>query len=518
MIGNILTSRQKTELHRAIVQYLEPLLEQKEPILEELKTVLEIPTGIERKDDSIVPRYLEKKWSTVLRLQKKILDLENEVNSYKALIEANGTTNGNLNGSASGLALGTGAEGKLNWLPSASTLLFPTMSMQTVNSLSIHPTLPVLIAGCSDGSLLAWNLAADTAMGPQKVVKAHTRTVNRVRWSCLPVDLSRANEEHYVLASCSSDLTIKVWEGDTLKHVRTLTGHEHTVSGLAFSGENATMLYSVSRDKTVKVWDMVSGYCLHSFVGHSDWVRDLDVVLVNISLSLESIRRSNLGDFVLTCSNDQSVRLSHGLLGVGLALLLGHTHVVEAVRFLPMRTNKYIDKYVLNNMERYSSYLLEAIVMNNVYKDSLGFKYCVSGGRDNVIKLWLLPPPVLTPNRTPLPSSHNSSQGWHIADLLGHQSWIRAIEIHPNGRYLLTGSDDKTVKVWDLENLPGLTKPTCVRTLASHDGFVNTINFASIISPMRPPKTEEEASKFIELNMRCLFASAGTDNTVKIWS
>lgn len=510
MLGTILTSRQTTELHKAIVQYLEPLLENDKPVLDEVARVLNVNPG-SINDDSVVSRYLEKKWSTVLRLQKKILDLENEVHSYKALIEAGAASGKNSNGIVAGSS-------RLNWLPNASTSVFHTLSTQTANSLSTHPILPLVVAGCSDGSISVWNLSSDSATGPQKVINAHTRSVTRVKWSTLPVALSKSQDELYVLASCSSDLSIKIWEGDSLNHVRTLTGHEHTVSSVVFSPENPNYLYSVSRDKAVKVWDMSSGYCVRSFIGHSDWVRDLDIVLVNVSLSLETVKKSNLGEFILTCSNDQSVRLSHGPLGVGLALLVGHTHVVETVRFLPMMSNKFIDKYILENMDRYSSYLLEAIVNNPLYQEALGFKYCVSAGRDNIIKLWLLPPPVLSPNRPPLPSSHKSSQGWHIADLLDHQSWVRSLEVHPNGQYLLSGSDDRTVKIWDLDNLPGSSKPSCIKTLQAHDGFVNSIDFASFQAPKLILKTEEEAISFIESNMRCLFTSAGTDNTVKIWS
>lgn len=506
MSGSILTSRQTSELHKAIVQYLEPLLENDKPVLSEVARALDVDE-VTDSDDSIIPRYLEKKWSTVLRLQKKILDLENEVSSYRALLEANGSSENATEMS----------KDKLNWLPSASTVLFPSASTQVLNSLSVHPLLPLVVAGCSDGTLCAWNLAADTSIGPQKVVDAHTRGVTRVRWSHLPVDLSKTKTEHYLLASCSSDLSIKIWQGDTLMHVRTLTGHEHTVSSLTFSPDNPLLLYSVSRDKTMKVWDVISGYCIRSFVGHSDWVRDIDVALVNVSLALETARHSTLGEFVLSCSSDQSVRLSHALLGVGLALLLGHTHVIEAVRFLPMRSNKYIDAYILGNMDRYSSYLLDAVVQNPIYASTLGFKYCVSAGRDNTVKLWLLPPPVLSPNRAPLPSSHNNSQGWHIADLLGHRSWVRGIEIHPGGRYLLTGSDDKTVKIWDLQNLPGLGKPSCVKTLQAHDGFVNSIAFAAMRPSKQVPKTEQEEQVLIEKNMRCLFVSAGTDNMMRVW-
>lgn len=507
-MGSILTSRQTQELHKAIAQYLEPLLEDKKECLADLTQAL----GVSPQDDSIVPMYLEKKWSTVLRLQKKILDLENEVNSYKALLDSAKSQNG-------GLVM---AHDKLNWLPSAVNKSFPTQLAQIVNSVTLHPKLPILVAGCSDGSLIAWNLAGATTDIPDKVWPAHTRSIHRIRWSHKPVDISNSKTESYIMATCSLDLSIKIWESDTLNHIRTLTGHEHTVSSIAFLPCDSTILYSVSRDKSVKIWDLTNGYCLKTFVGHSDWVRDIDVALINSALLLAVGKKSNVweNDYFLTCSNDQSVRLSHNS-GTGIALLLGHSHVIEAVRFLPMFSCKYIDKYILLNLDKFP-YLLEPIVNNHVYKESLGFKYCVSAGRDNVVKLWLLPPPLLRAHRTPMASESNNSQAWHIADFVGHQLWVKSIEVHPNGRFIITGSDDKTIRVWDLETFADIGKASCIKTLTGHEGFVSSAHFARFEIGAIEGETEEAreatAMKAIENNMRCLFVSGGTDNTVRLWS
>ncbi|QFZ27376.1 putative nuclear distribution protein [Clavispora lusitaniae] len=463
---SILTSRQQTELHKAILQYMEPLLEEEPETLQKLSRTLGVDS-----DDTIVPRYLEKKWATVLRLQKKILDLENETNTYKALLAA---TPQNV-----------AAKDRSDWLPSAATRKFATASTQYVTAVSIHPQLPWIVAACADGSVVAWDVAAADPTVPIRTWHAHTRSANALAWSHVPLSLT--DKEEYVLASCSADLTIKIWAGDQFRHVRTLTGHDHTVSALAFSKSSPNTLYSVSRDKTVKVWDVVSGHCLRTFVGHSDWVRDVDVV------------SGHVGDFLLTCSNDQSVRLSHDS-GAGLAVSVGHSHVVEAARFLPPSAGAHVDAYLLKNMDRFP-YLSEAIVSNADYAQ-LGFKYAVSAGRDNMVKLWLLPPPQLRPNRPPQPSVQNNAHAWHIADLVGHRSWVRTLAVHPSGRYLFSGSDDKTIRVWDLGELAESGTVACVRTLEAHTGFVNAIHFAG---------SDPE-------NMRCLFASGGSDSTVCLWS
>jgi platelet-activating factor acetylhydrolase IB subunit alpha len=54
-------------------------------------------------------------------------------------------------------------------------------------------------------------------------------------------------------------------------------------------------LLSSSRDKMIKMWEVSSGYCIHNFTGHSEWVR--------------MIRVSPDGTLFASCSND---KVKHG--------------------------------------------------------------------------------------------------------------------------------------------------------------------------------------------------------------
>lgn len=255
------------------------------------------------------------------------------------------------------------------------------------------------------------------------------------------------------------------------------------------------------------MWDTVHGNCIKSYIGHSDWTRNLDVIG-------NPNPDKSLGDFVITCSNDQSIRLSHAESGTGLALLIGHGHVVEAVKFLPLHSNNFIDKFIEANPSRFTS-IPTNLIQDVIYSETLGFKYCVSAGRDNSIKLWLLPPPVIKPHRPPLPSSLNSSQGWLIDNLLGHTSWVKALAIHPNGRFIFSASDDKTIKIWDLEALATSGRVVCIKTLKGHDGFVNAIDFAGYEEELLP--NPDKLLEYIESKMRCIFISGGVDNSVRVW-
>ncbi|KAI5968486.1 LIS1 [Candida theae] len=492
MPSQILTDRQQAELNKAVLQYLQPICstsETNENLFHQLEKLL-LPSKSNAQnsnsDDGLVEQYLEKKWSTVLRLQKRIIDLENEITNLRSVVDVAPVVNL--------------SKDRVNWIPTSAIQTFETPNV--VNSVRLHPVLPLVYAGCNDGSINIWNFASDDNALPEKIMKAHTRGVNKLAFSQDKIELNKGDEPQYILASCSSDLTIKLYNATTHQHLKTLRGHDHTVSSIQFSKSN--LLYSVSRDKTIKAWNVVDGTCIKSFVGHSEWVRDLDVC------------SSKLGDFVLTCSNDQSARLSHGQSGTGVALLIGHSHVIEAVRFLPKLSNSVIDTFIMNNSDLFPSLPIE-LLKNDVY-GQFGFKYCLTASRDNTIKLWLLPPPTQIPGRPPMPSKYNQAQAWLIANLTGHTSWVKSVQVHPNGKYVLSASDDKTIKVWDLNGLNIDGSVGVIRSLSSHQGFVSDIDFARLAKRSEDFNgNSEEVLKDVEARMRCVLVSGGTDNTVKVW-
>jgi WD40 repeat protein len=40
-----------------------------------------------------------------------------------------------------------------------------------------------------------------------------------------------------------------------------------------------------------------------------------------------------------------------------------------------------------------------------------------------------------------------------VATLEGHSDYVRSVAYSPNGKHIASGSDDKSVKVWDVSNL-----------------------------------------------------------------
>ena len=59
-------------------------------------------------------------------------------------------------------------------------------------------------------------------------------------------------------ASCSADMSIRLWNFTTYECMRTLQGHDHNVSSVAFM-PSGDFLVSTSRDKTLKMWEVSTG-------------------------------------------------------------------------------------------------------------------------------------------------------------------------------------------------------------------------------------------------------------------
>lgn len=514
-----LTARQQTELNKAIALYLKPKLDSE--LLHQITHQLNITDDDLRlsTDNNI----LEKKWSTVIRLQKKILDLETQVSNLNEIIDSN---SGFVN-SDKKISNGTLIHTKINWLPSRTSHTLKAHKA-SVNALDIHPFLPELVAALNDGSFVVWDLL--NLVQPQKIINAHTKAINDIAYSQTSLKLNSQSKGSILVATCSSDLNIKIWDAsNNFELVRTLTGHSHTISSIKFEKNNPGHLYSSSRDGSIILWDVSNGWRLKSFVGHSDWVRSLDL--------------TENGQYVISCSNDQSTRLSHGESGTGLSIMVGHSHVIEDCKFSPKVAWKYLDILAKN-------FISSEAVVDQEYEE-LGFKYCATASRDETIRIWLLPLPIIRPHRPPAPSANPSATC--LLELKGHSSWVRSLQFHPGGKYLFSSSDDKTIKIWDLSAIEKLGVIKCIRTLTNgHDGFINCIKFPSPIffsansnsstaKNTEENKKAEESGKITELksseevqktskekekeklneldkSIRCLFASGGTDNTVCLWN
>ncbi|KAI9741337.1 MAG: protein with putative role during mitosis [Cirrosporium novae-zelandiae] len=462
-MSHLLTSRQAEELlgsHKAIIAYLSSTN------LSNSANALRDELGIEQStfDDHTRKKYegiLEKKWTSVVRLQKKIMDLESRNNALQHELD-----------SATPTSLSRRTQDPTSWLPRSPARHTLQSHRLPITCVAFHPIFTSLASGSEDTTIKVW----DWELGElERTIKGHTKAV-------LDVDFG-GPRGGTLLASCSSDLTIKLWDpSDEYKNIRTLPGHDHSVScvrfipsGAAGAPSSSNLLVSASRDKSLRVWDVTTGYCVKTLRGHVDWVRD--------------VAPSFDGRWLASVGNDMVPRLWDSNTGEVKATFLGHEHVIECVTIAPPAAYPH---------------LATLAGLRKAPPSSSSAEFIATGARDKMIKIW-------------------DARGTLIKTLAGHDNWVRGLVFHPGGKYLLSVSDDKTIRCWDLTQ-----EGKCVKTLDDvHGHFVSCIRWAPGVIKDVPAtngetngvngtkKGEDQAGN---ITIRCVIATGSVDLNVRVFA
>lgn len=356
---------------------------------------------------------LEKKWTSVVRLQRRVLDLESQVTSLTTELE-------NMPIGISASSASKKAD-PISWLPRNPAKYSLSGHRQPITSVAFHSVFSVVASSSEDGTIKIW----DWELGElERSLKGHTKAVLDLDFGGTGADI--------LLASCSSDLTIKLWDPQNeYANIRTLTGHDHTISSVRFT-PSGTHLLSASRDKCVRIWEVKTGYSVRTIRGHSEWVK-------TVSPSMDSA-------YILSGGIDQSARISSFTSGEGKLSFIGHDHVVECAAFAPPSAYAYLAS-------------IEGLKQPVPSHFSASFEYVATGSRDKTIKLW-------------------NTRGENILTLKGHDNWVRDLTFHPAGKFLLSVSDDRSIRCWDLSQ-----RGRCVKVLQdAHHHFVSCIRWAPAIA------------------------------------
>lgn len=382
-----LNAEQSQELAGAVVAYL------RAQSLDE-DAVRAIETGLGVPSLPLDTNELANKWEAVAKLQHKVDALESENAALRAQTP----------GKQPALSLN-------EWLPSSDPRLVLEGHRDRVCSVAIHPTWSILASACAAGEIKLWNLETGEL---ERTVLAHTRPV---------LSIAFAPASH-CLVSSSADMSVKVWDlRKQMANVRTLRGHEHTVSAVTCAvdlNSGLEYVFSASRDRTVRVWDLQTGLLQQTLHGHTDWVRAIAVT--------PDLRGGK--QYLLSVASDRQARLQVAFTSdessAECVVYKHHKNVVECCAIAPLNTAETLGEPGT------------AVVF-------------ATGGRDCRVLVY------------------SSSASRPVRELVGHENWVQAVHFHPNGRHLISVGDDCQLIVWDLNT------GSLISAAKVHEHFVTSL-------------------------------------------
>lgn len=283
-----------------------------------------------------------------------------------------------------------------------------------VSTVAFHPrNIALLASGSQDYTIRLWNVQEKKFLSS---CNAHERIVNSLSYS--------SDGKWLASASWDKDKTVKIWDATdvTMLKERNVLKHASEVKSVTFSPDD-TKVITGSTDFTVQVWDVRYGEKLRTFQGHTEW--------------LTSVVIHPTDKIIASASRDTTVRF-WDMMSTERSKLEGHTHWVNSVIFgnPKVAISGGVDKTIrfwdvsngeeLQRLSGYSKPILALAISSN------GNWLAIAGMDDCVLLRNLI-----------------TKQEYKLEE---HHSPVKSIAFSADGKKLVSGSTDKTIILWDVEN------------------------------------------------------------------
>ncbi len=280
----------------------------------------------------------------------------------------------------------------------------------SVLSVAFSPDSRIVASGSSDNTIKLWDVASGSALHP---LIGHNGPVFGVAFTW----------KGRMLASASGDGTVKVWDVGAGRALLTLSGHTDRVYAVAYSPDGR-MLASASKDHTVKLWEVAAGREVRTLAGHAG--------------PATAVMFSPDGQILASGGEDGSVKLWDVAPGRELRSLVGHSGLVHAVSFSPdglMLASAGADQTV-RFWDVRDGRALKTLTGHTGTVEGVAFspdgRVIASGSEDTTIRLW------------------DVSSGRELSRLSGNTGWVVALAYSRNGQFLAAGGVDKTIRIWGI--------------------------------------------------------------------
>jgi WD40 repeat protein len=260
---------------------------------------------------------------------------------------------------------------------------------------------------------------------------------------------------------------LRLWDIESRKCIRVFTGHRKAVNSVCISRDGKHLL-SGSDDETVKLWDIAAGQCTRTFEGHESGV--ISVYLGPDGSSAVSIScDGQIKKWKLPSPVTVGMEISR-VFSTLITMQQTERFTAIAGEIETLVQNKDIPSALsrLKELRGHKAFGDETVYFNLVRELS---KYCISGNKiidEHIIRLkcntcgdfsvYGLKNMALTCAGKTI-WLWNLNTGACIHTLEGHVGAVTSLSFSRNGKLILSGSADDTMRLWDTGS--GI----CVRTI-----------------------------------------------------
>ena len=307
-------------------------------------------------------------------------------------------------------------------------------------SAAFSPDGQIIASGSEDQTVKLWDVSTGECLN---TLQGHKGGVCAVAFSPILSDEGRLGG---ILASCGVDNVVKLWDVSTGNCMSTLQGHSNRVWSVAFSPDGKT-LATGGDDQTIKLWDVTTGSCARTLQRHSSRVW--------------SVAFSPDGQTLASSSDDQTVCFWDVTSDRCLKTLQGYTNWVWSVAFSPrsQRLASGSEDQAVRLWDISTGQCLQTLRGHTSRIWSVAFspdgQTLASGGDDQSVRVW------------------NIWNGKCLKTLQGHTRQVRLVAFSPDGKILASGSGDQTIRCWDVRT------GQCLHVLRGHTSWIFSVAFSS---------------------------------------
>jgi WD40 repeat protein len=319
-----------------------------------------------------------------------------------------------------------------------------------VTSVDMNRQQTLIASASTDATVRLWDVASGAE---QAVLRGHSGDIEAVTFS-------PAGD---LLASAAADFLVILWDAAQGQERARLTGHSAPVRSLAFSADGQT-LYSGASDNLIIAWDVATGQARARYAVHQ--------------AAVTALAMSPDGQTLLAGARDGRLLLLNSADGQIVRDLVGHRSSITDADF------------------------------------SRDGSLVVSASADGTMILW------------------NAASGAEVRRLLGNTSEVRGVAFHPDGRLLVSATVDGLLRLWSAENGLELARlkghsDSVLSLKISMDGYLavtgakdSSVRVWNIGNPGEVRRYIGHENRLTELVFSregAQFFSASADRTLRVW-